>query len=163
MFLKGLIRRVGVQSDRASGIHARLVRPPDCCGTAVNRPVSSWCRVSAAGGRRLWTPGRAVRRSGRGCRRWRHDGVLQELLTGTRKNTHHSNGRRRTFWIQTLTFWSWCWVFCAAAQWWSGQPAGERGSDLRRDHRPGDLGGGSLPGRVGSGSPGDLQRQVPRI
>lgn len=85
MFLTELIRRVGAQPDRASGIHACLVRPPDCCRTAVNRRVSSWCRVSAAGGRRLWTPGRAVRRSGRGCRDRRHDRVLQELLTGTRK------------------------------------------------------------------------------
>lgn len=85
MFLTELIRRVGAQSDRAAGIHARLIPPPNCCRTAVNRNVFSWCRVSAAGGHRLWTPGWAVRRSGRGCRGWRHDRVLQELLTGTRK------------------------------------------------------------------------------
>lgn len=51
---------------------------------------------------------------------------------------------------------------CPAAHWWSCQPVGKRRSDLRGDHRPGDLGGCSLPGRVGSGSPGGLHWQVYR-
>lgn len=163
MFLTELIRRVGAQSDRVAGIHARLVRPPDCCRTAVNRRVSSWCRVSAAGGRRLWPPGRAVRRSGRSCRGCRHDRVLQELLTGTRKTLSILMEQKDILGPDSDVLVLVLVLFCPAAQWWSCQPAGERGPDLRRHHRPGDLGGGSLPGRVGSGSPGDLQRQVPTI
>lgn len=49
-----------------------------------------WCCVSTAGGCRLRSSGRAVRHSGWGGRSWRHDWVLQELLTGTRKHSSFS-------------------------------------------------------------------------
>lgn len=57
-------------------------------------------------------------------------------------------------------FWLFTAGLCPAAGWRRCQPAGERSSDLRGNHRPGDLGGCALPGRVGSGSPAGLHWKV---
>lgn len=150
-----------------------------------------------AGGSRLWSSGRAVRRSGWSCWSWRHDWMLQKLHAGTdpAAHTHHSlwyslllcsfssfvvNFSFGSFWASLVQFWiqnvvktiqrlrdtgvEHFWLFaaglCPAAGWRRRQPAGERSSDLRGNHRPGDLGGCALPGRVGSGSPAGFHWKV---
>lgn len=144
-FLTELIRRVSEWSERLS-VHLMMLRVLWTLDVVVN---------TAAGSRRLWTPGRAVWRSSRGCWSWRHLRVLQELPSGRGTLVVLREGSQ----LQTLMPWSWYLSF-PAAQRGSREPAGERGSDLRWNHRPGDLGGGSLPGRVGIRSAGDLQWQV---
>lgn len=138
LFLTELIKRVSQWSNQFFATWFDL--------KTINVVVNT-----AAGSRRLRTPGRAVRCSCRGCWSGRQLRVPQELRAG--------RGELWWFWGKVPGSRLWWFSHCAAQR-GRCEPPGERGSDLRWNHRPGDLGRGSVSGRVGFTSAGDLQWQV---